>query len=85
VNDKDYFLGDKTDLMELLGNLIDNACKACRSQVSINVSQARTLSISICDDGPGISLINVNHCYNEVRALIPTKADTVLEWLLYLT
>lgn len=40
--------------MELLGNLIDNACKACRSQVSINVSQDRTLSISICDDGPGI-------------------------------
>ncbi|WKD23862.1 ATP-binding protein [Pseudoalteromonas sp. KG3] len=54
VTDKNYFLGDKTDLLELLGNLIDNACKACRSQVDIQVVQKRTLAITISDDGPGV-------------------------------
>ena len=54
VKDKDYFLGDKTDLLELLGNLIDNACKACRSQVDIQVIQKRNLTIAISDDGPGV-------------------------------
>lgn len=29
VSEKDYFLGDKIDLMELFGNLIDNVCKVC--------------------------------------------------------
>jgi two-component system sensor histidine kinase PhoQ len=52
--DSDFFLGDQTDLMELLGNLIDNACKACRSQVTINIKQTRNLSIHIHDDGPGV-------------------------------
>ncbi|BDF94501.1 MULTISPECIES: ATP-binding protein [Pseudoalteromonas] len=54
VKEKNYFLGDKTDLLELLGNLIDNACKACRSQVDIQVIQNRTLTITISDDGPGV-------------------------------
>lgn len=49
------FLGDKTDLMEILGNLIDNACKACDSLVQVNVSSInKTLKIEITDDGPGI-------------------------------
>lgn len=49
------FLGDKTDLMEILGNLIDNACKACDSLVQVNVSSNnKTLKIEITDDGPGI-------------------------------
>ena len=49
------FLGDKTDLMEILGNLIDNACKACDSKVQVNVSSSnKILTIEITDDGPGI-------------------------------
>ena len=40
--------------MELLGNLIDNACKACRSQVDIKVKQNKKLTLSISDDGPGV-------------------------------
>lgn len=54
ITEKHYFLGDKTDLMELLGNLIDNACKACRSQVDIKIIQSKHLVISIADDGPGV-------------------------------
>lgn len=49
------FKGDMTDLMELLGNVIDNACKAARHRVRLTVAQeASTLTIDIEDDGAGI-------------------------------
>lgn len=54
------FVGDRDDLGELLGNLMDNACKWCRSRVRISASldpaaSARMrLRIVIEDDGPGI-------------------------------
>jgi two-component system sensor histidine kinase PhoQ len=55
------FIGDRADLTELLGNMLDNACKWARSRVRIvvNVDSAvdsRTaLCLSIDDDGPGIA------------------------------
>lgn len=51
------FFGDERDLMEMLGNVIDNACKYCDQQVHIEVTQpvARgKLRFVIEDDGPGI-------------------------------
>jgi two-component system sensor histidine kinase PhoQ len=46
---------DESDLLEVLGNLLDNACKACRQHVAINASDSgRWLLIAIEDDGPGI-------------------------------
>ncbi|MBV2127679.1 ATP-binding protein [Arsukibacterium indicum] len=48
------FRGDETDLMEILGNLLDNACKACQQQVKLTVSQ-NPLNLIIDDDGPGIA------------------------------
>ncbi|MFQ3197384.1 MAG: two-component system sensor histidine kinase PhoQ [Paraglaciecola sp.] len=49
------FYGDSTDLMELLGNLLDNACKAARHQVRISVYQRTSLLfIEVEDDGHGI-------------------------------
>ncbi|MFS1702894.1 ATP-binding protein [Alteromonas sp. AMM-1] len=49
------FFGDKTDLMEILGNLMDNACKAAERhiQVTINETPYQT-ELYIEDDGPGI-------------------------------
>ncbi|MGH8460373.1 MAG: ATP-binding protein [Stenotrophobium sp.] len=45
---------DEGDLYELLGNLLDNAAKWCRTQVRINAeSRGNRVSISIEDDGPG--------------------------------
>ena len=59
TRDADYdcrFKGDMTDLMELLGNVIDNACKAASKQVSLSMTEeASTLIIIIEDDGPGIA------------------------------
>ena len=55
------FVGDRGDLTELLGNLVDNACKWCRSHVRVTVTMdenagaRQRLSLVVEDDGPGIS------------------------------
>jgi two-component system sensor histidine kinase PhoQ len=49
------FNGDITDLMEILGNVIDNACKAAIKQVTVTaLANVNELLIHIEDDGPGI-------------------------------
>jgi two-component system sensor histidine kinase PhoQ len=49
------FNGDITDLMEMLGNILDNACKAAVNRVEISVfTHANNLSLCVTDDGPGI-------------------------------
>jgi len=55
------FLGDTGDILELLGNLLDNACKWCRARVAVSAwideaqPPSRRLCIRIEDDGPGIA------------------------------
>jgi len=57
VDEKVSFKGDEADLMEILGNLLDNACKAAKSQVNLKAHIINdTLEISIADDGNGIAL-----------------------------
>jgi two-component system, OmpR family, sensor histidine kinase PhoQ len=49
------FRGDPGDLTEILGNLMDNAYKYCKSKVSVaGDSNAERLSIRVGDDGRGI-------------------------------
>ena len=52
------FFGDERDLMELLGNIVDNACKYGQTQVVIHVGESVThgLLVVVEDDGPGIPL-----------------------------
>jgi signal transduction histidine kinase len=47
------FHGDQEDLLEMLGNLLDNACKWCRRNVSLTVSGTDAPVLIIEDDGPG--------------------------------
>lgn len=50
------FRGEESDLMELAGNLLDNAYKFCHSQIRVFVSQrGEALHIEIEDDGIGIA------------------------------
>ena len=49
------FRGDPGDLTEILGNLMDNAYKYCKSKVRVEGdSNAERLSIRVGDDGGGI-------------------------------
>ena len=55
--------GEKHDLEEMLGNLLDNACKWCNRRVRLRVDTAETrsnarvsmLKLTVEDDGPGLT------------------------------
>ena len=54
------FKGDEGDLMELLGNLLDNAFKWSRHQIDVSAEQqGNKLLLQISDDGPGIEAEDV--------------------------
>jgi signal transduction histidine kinase len=55
VHEAHAFRGRREDLDEMLGNLLDNACKWAKSRVRI-ASQVtdRRVTIAVDDDGPGI-------------------------------
>lgn len=44
---------DREDMLELLGNVLDNAFKWCRSQVQLYISVHAAIEIVVEDDGPG--------------------------------
>ena len=46
---------DRDDMMELTGNLLDNACKFAQSSIQFKINRTHTgLSIVVEDDGPGV-------------------------------
>lgn len=47
--------GDREDMLELLGNLLDNACKWATSRVVCRLSRDEMLTLSIEDDGEGLA------------------------------
>ena len=57
------FQGEKQDLEEMLGNLLDNACKWGKSRVYLAAAieapdatlRRKQLKIAVEDDGPGLS------------------------------
>jgi two-component system, OmpR family, sensor histidine kinase PhoQ len=55
------FVGDRGDVTEMLGNLLDNACKWCRSRVRLGTridegaSARQRLVVTVEDDGSGIA------------------------------
>lgn len=50
------FRGERQDLEEMLGNLMDNGCKWAKSRVTVEVSRAGDqVTIVVEDDGPGLS------------------------------
>ena len=50
------FLGERQDLQEIAGNLLENACKWCRELVTVEAMAqgADTLKLVVEDDGPGL-------------------------------
>lgn len=46
--------GDERDLLEMLGNLLENAYKFCLSQVRVAVEEGNPVRVHVEDDGPGV-------------------------------
>jgi signal transduction histidine kinase len=51
------FRGDRSDFEEMVGNLIDNACKWAEGEVTIVVAPGKPgrLTVTVGDDGPGLT------------------------------
>lgn len=80
------FAGEREDLEELTGNLLENAMKWARSTVIVSVStedagaedEAATFRIAIDDDGPGIPEDKAREALKRGRRLDETKPGTGL-------
>ncbi|AEH89795.1 MULTISPECIES: ATP-binding protein [Mesorhizobium] len=77
------FAGEREDLEELLGNLLENAMKWARSAVSVSVAPLvgkddHLFEISIDDDGPGIPEDRARDALKRGRRLDETKPGTGL-------
>jgi signal transduction histidine kinase len=51
------FLGERQDLLEIAGNLMENACKWCAARVRVNAEPLdnRWLTLTVEDDGQGLA------------------------------
>ncbi|WP_421913828.1 ATP-binding protein [Mesorhizobium sp.] len=79
------FAGEREDLEELLGNLLENAMKWARSAVAVSVTPltnredvASLFEINIEDDGPGIPEDKARDVLKRGRRLDETKPGTGL-------
>ncbi|MEO0004319.1 MAG: hypothetical protein RLZZ22_2011 [Pseudomonadota bacterium] len=51
------FAGESQDLHEMLGNLLDNACKWAHGRVAVQArAEGRRLLVTVDDDGPGLGV-----------------------------
>jgi signal transduction histidine kinase len=79
------FGGERPDLEEMLGNLVDNACKWAASRVSIDVANVQThtnaapsIRIVVDDDGPGLSASDRESAGKRGQRLDETKPGSGL-------
>ena len=75
VDEKLVFKGDEGDLMEILGNLLDNAFKwTNKNSEVVAIEQDKKLTLHVMDDGPGIKAEDV-----ETILQRGTRADQSIE------
>lgn len=56
IQDQLAFRGEEQDLQEMLGNLLDNACKWAKHRVTVHTARDRSdVVITVEDDGKGLS------------------------------
>jgi signal transduction histidine kinase len=49
---------DREDMLEMIGNLLDNACKWATHEINVEIIFSQKLTISVADDGPGCDELN---------------------------
>jgi len=84
--DEVRFRGERQDLEEMMGNLVDNACKWAQSRVSIEVARERidavpptaALRIVVDDDGPGLTPTEREQVTHRGRRLDESKPGSGL-------
>ena len=79
------FQGERQDLEEMVGNLVDNACKWARSRVSIELTTGpaetrarQVVRIIVDDDGPGLTPAQREQVAHRGRRLDETKPGSGL-------
>ena len=79
------FRGEQQDLEEIVGNLVDNACKWAKSRVNVAVAYvapggegAGSLVITIDDDGPGLTEAEMASATERGRRLDESKPGSGL-------
>ena len=80
------FLGEKHDFEEMVGNLLDNACKWAKSEVALKVTRRRDptktgnkrIVIFVDDDGPGLTQSKRSAAIKRGQRLDETKPGTGL-------
>lgn len=75
-----YFRGDRSDFEEMVGNLLDNACKWAESEVKVTVSVSKPgrLSVVVVDDGPGLTDEQMNRVIERGERLDESKPGSGL-------
>ncbi len=64
---------DESDLLEILGNLIDNACKYGRQQIMIKIfDDNKLINLTIEDDGKGLNKSELNEIIQRGKRLDQT-------------
>jgi signal transduction histidine kinase len=53
IPNQTVFRGDREDFLELLGNLLNNACQWARHKIMITIAHPSLLYLTVEDDGPG--------------------------------
>jgi signal transduction histidine kinase len=76
------FRGERQDLEEMIGNLVDNACKWAQSRVSVEVvpdaGAPPMVRIIVDDDGPGLTPAQRDQVARRGRRLDETKPGSGL-------
>ncbi len=86
AGDEARFRGEKQDLEEMVGNLVDNACQWAQSRVAVEIfsekpdpiGQRHVVRILVDDDGPGLSPQQREQVARRGRRLDETKPGSGL-------
>ncbi|MDX1810831.1 MAG: ATP-binding protein [Gammaproteobacteria bacterium] len=64
---------DREDMMEMIGNLLDNACKHAKQIIKLSIIVNESLVIVVEDDGPGVPCSKIDELTNRGTRIDESK------------